>query len=66
MEFLPYLLLLAVLIGGYPLYQRYRERQLERKIKEAGNDKNLILSELDMHIQQTSKEAEIFKRNRSR
>jgi hypothetical protein len=62
---LGYVLLLIVLIAGYPVYLSIRDRQLAKRIDKY-NDPDLIMAEMDIEIQKTKEEAEFFKRNSSR
>lgn len=56
-----YIALIVLALVGFGLFQRYQERELERKIDKAGNNPDLILSEMDAAIEQDRKITEALK-----
>ena len=54
-----YIILIIVLIAGYPTYLAYRDRQLQKRIDKT-NAPDLIMAEMDLEIQKTKEEGEFF------
>jgi len=57
-----YVALLIAIVVGYTVIQRQRERALERRIKQAGHNKDLILSELDQAVADEKQREEFWSR----